>query len=76
MFKWWPVFEPWPRSPRLRKAINVGFPFAGAAVLGIMIVGPSLTWLAVVILVALCAVLFSALVAERPKRRRGRTMRN
>jgi hypothetical protein len=65
----WPFFEPWPRNPRVRRAITVGFSVAGLAAVGTVIVGPSLTWLSITIVIALWAILVTALVIERPKRR-------
>ena len=70
MVQWWPLFEPWPRSPRVRRAINVGFSVAAVAAVLILIIGPALTWLSIAIAATLCVTLVIMLIVERPRRRR------
>jgi hypothetical protein len=69
MRSWWPFFDPWPQNKSVRRAIKVGFVVAGCAEVGIVSVGPSLTWLAIGIAIVLWAILVIALLIERPKRR-------
>jgi hypothetical protein len=69
MKRWWPIFEPWPRNLRARRAIIIVVVVAGLAEVGTVIAGPSLTWLSAAVLIVLWAILVIAVIIERPKRR-------